>query len=132
MHLEVDALYGAPGLRSARFGGNGATNEDRIALLLIDLARTRDQERRARFVCVMAIVDSNMTTLNLAQGICEGRIADNPSGSGGFGYDSIFIPDGYQLTFAELPWEVKSRVSHRARALEVTRQFLMDLLKVVA
>lgn len=128
--LEVDALDGAPGVRSARFGGNRATNDDRITLLLSDLARTRDQGRRARFICVMAIVDRNLTTLNLAQGICEGRIADTPAGSGGFGYDPIFIPDGYQLTFAELPVEVKNKISHRAKALAATRQFLTHLLNV--
>ncbi|MGI9166957.1 MAG: RdgB/HAM1 family non-canonical purine NTP pyrophosphatase [Pyrinomonadaceae bacterium] len=128
--LEVDRLDGAPGLRSARFGGNRATDEDRIGLLLADLARTRDQGRRARFVCVMVIVDPNLTTLNLAEGICEGRIADMPAGSGGFGYDPIFIPYGYQLTFAELPVEVKNKISHRAQALAATREFLTHLFTV--
>ena len=122
--LEVDALNGAPGVGSARFGGVRATYEDRMALLLSDLAKTQDQERRARFVCVMAIVDRNLTTLNLAQGICEGRIADTPAGSGGFGYDPIFVPDGFRLTFGELPAELKNKISHRAKALEATRQFL--------
>ncbi len=76
----------------------------------------------------MAIVDRNLTTLNLAQGICEGRIADTPAGSGGFGYDPIFVPDGFRLTFGELPAELKNKISHRAKALEATRQFLKHFL----
>ena len=125
--LEVEALGGGPGLKSARFGGAGATNDERIALLLSDLARTCDQERRARFVCVMVIADSS-TALNLAQGVCEGRIALVPAGSGGFGYDSIFVPDGHQLTFGQLSEDIKNQISHRAKALREIHQFLTGLL----
>ena len=121
--LEVDALGGGPGLKSARFGGAGTTNDERIALLLSDLARTRDQRRRARFVCVMIIADAS-NTLTLAQGVCEGRIAAAPAGSGGFGYDSIFVPDGHQLTFGQLAADIKNEISHRAKALREIHQFL--------
>ena len=125
--LEVDALGGGPGLKSARFGGAGTTNDERIALLLSDLARTRDQRRRARFVSVMIIADASHT-LTLAQGVCEGRIAPAPAGSGGFGYDSIFVPDGHQLTFGQLAADIKNEISHRAKALREIRQFLTRLL----
>ena len=125
--LEVDALGGGPGLKSARFGGAGTTNDERIALLLSDLARTRDQERRARFVCVMVIADAS-TTLCVAHGVCEGRIATTPAGSGGFGYDSIFVPDGHNLTFGQLSADIKNQISHRAKALQEIRQFLAGLL----
>jgi len=124
--LEVQALGGGPGLKSARFGGVGITNDERIALLLSDLASTTDQERRARFVCVMVIADPS-TTLCVEHGVCEGRIATAPAGSGGFGYDSIFIPDGHQLTFGQLSADVKNDISHRAKALQEIRQFLAGL-----
>jgi len=121
--LEVQALGGGPGLKSARFGGAGITNDERIELLLSDLARTSDQERRARFVCTMVIADAS-TTVCVAQGVCEGRIATARAGSGGFGYDSIFVPDGHQLTFAQLSADIKNEISHRARALQEIRKFL--------
>lgn len=129
--LEVEALDAGPGLRSARLGGESVTNDERIALLLSHLGRTGDQERRARFVSIMVIVGRNLRTLSVAEGVCNGRIADSPAGSRGFGYDSIFIPDGYQQTFGELPPGVKNKISHRAQALETIRQFLAAAFKVV-
>ena len=127
--LEVAALNGAPGLRSARFGGGEASDDDRISLLLSELAETQDRERRARFVCVMAIVDPTLRAIKISQGLCEGRIAETRAGSGGFGFDPVFVPDSYRMTFAELPIEVKNRISHRAQALRSTRDFLTQLLK---
>lgn len=127
--LEVAALKGAPGLRSARFGGCEASDDDRVSLLLSELEETQDRERRARFVCVMAIVAPTLRTMNVSQGLCEGRIAETRAGSGGFGFDPIFVPDGYRMTFAELPIEVKDRISHRAQALRSIRDFLTQLLK---
>ena len=123
--LEVEALGGAPGVFSARYGGPDATDAERIDLLLAALKRSGDANRRARFVCVIAIADSQAKLLELFTGTCEGRIAHEPRGSGGFGYDPVFVPDGYQQTFGELPSELKQRISHRARALQAALPFLL-------
>jgi XTP/dITP diphosphohydrolase len=115
--LEVEALGGAPGVISARYAGEHATDADRRQLLLSELAKTGSQNRRARFVCAIAVANPNGDVLNVSEGICEGTITFAPRGSNGFGYDPLFIPDGYDQTFAELSDEVKNQISHRARAL---------------
>ena len=125
--LEVAALGGAPGVFSARYAGTNASDADRRVLLLSELAKTSDTERRARFVSVVAIASPDGEVLNVSEGICEGTITFAPRGSGGFGYDPLFVPDGYDQTFAELPDTVKNRISHRARALLNTREFLSQL-----
>ena len=122
--LEVDALDGAPGVFSARYAGKGASDADRRALLLSELAKTRDPNRRARFVAVVAIATPSGEILNVSEGTCEGIIALSSRGTGGFGYDPLFIPDGHDQTFAELPDTIKNQISHRARALMLTKQFL--------
>jgi XTP/dITP diphosphohydrolase len=125
--LEVEALGGAPGVFSARYAGAHASDADRRALLLSELAKTGDTARRARFVAVVAIATPNGDILNLSEGICEGTITHAPRGAGGFGYDPLFIPGGHDQTFAELPDTIKNQVSHRARALMGTREFLSQL-----
>ena len=115
--LAVDALNGAPGVRSARYAGREATYAERMSKLLGELDATGDEERRARFVCVIAVADPAADTLHTFEGACEGRIARAPRGTSGFGYDPLFIPDGHERTFGELPQEVKHTLSHRARAL---------------
>jgi len=125
--LEVAALGGAPGVFSARYAGANASDADRRALLLSELVKTCDTNRGARFVAVVAIANPNGTVLNLSEGICEGSITFAPRGTGGFGYDPLFIPDGYNQTFAELPDTVKNLISHRARALMGTKDFLSQL-----
>jgi XTP/dITP diphosphohydrolase len=122
--LEVAALNGAPGVFSARYAGAHASDADRRALLLSELAKTGDTDRRARFVAVVAIATPSGEILNLSDGVCEGKIAFSPRGTGGFGYDPLFIPEGYDQTFAELPDTIKNLISHRARALLGTREFL--------
>jgi XTP/dITP diphosphohydrolase len=122
--LVVDALGGAPGVYSARYGGRGISYAERMALLLEALGATGDAERRARFVCVIALADPRTGGVETFEGVCEGRIAEAPSGAGGFGYDPLFIPEGYAQSFGELPPEVKQGLSHRARALSKARQFL--------
>jgi XTP/dITP diphosphohydrolase len=122
--LEVTALANAPGIFSARYAGENASDADRRELLLSELAKTGDQDRRARFVAVVAIANADGAVLNVAEGICEGAITFAPRGSGGFGYDPLFVPNGYDQTFAELPDNVKNGISHRARALLKTREFL--------
>lgn len=124
--LEVDALGGAPGVLSARYAGAGATDAERNALLLTELGRASDAERRARFVCVIAIADAEGRIQHLSTGVCEGRIALEPVGANGFGYDPLFIPDGYEQTFGQLSPEIKRGISHRARALGGARAFLLE------
>lgn len=131
--LEVEALGGAPGIFSARYaGGANASDAERIAHLLAELSRTGDTERRARFVCVIAITDPGARLVNTSTGTCDGRIAPAPRGGNGFGYDPVFIPDGYQQSFGELSSEIKRRISHRARALDAARPFLLDYSRSTA
>lgn len=125
--LEVDALGGAPGIYSARYAGADASDRERIELLLSELALTADTDRRARFICAISLSDPAGRILNVSTGICEGRITHRPRGEHGFGYDPVFIPDGYEQTFGELTSEVKQFISHRARALVKTREFLLKL-----
>ena len=124
--LEVNWLEGEPGLRSARFGAG--SDKDRVELLLAKLIGAANGDRRARFVSVVAIVHPTVGVLNVAEGECRGRINHAPLGSNGFGYDPVFVPDGYELTFAQLPNEVKARISHRAKSLALTKAFLTELL----
>jgi XTP/dITP diphosphohydrolase len=119
--LEVAALGGAPGVFSARYAGENATDADRRNLLLSELT---GNDRRARFVSVVAIARANGEVLNISEGICDGTIPFSARGSNGFGYDPLFVPDGYSQTFAELPDTVKNLISHRARALSHTKLFL--------
>lgn len=130
--LEVDALDGRPGVFSARFGGTDASDEDRIELLLSELSRHSHSKRSARFVCCMAIAGwqsgkeypDEPDLLTVVESKCEGVIASVPNGTNGFGFDPVFIPDGYKQTFADLPNEVKARISHRAKALAQVCRFL--------
>lgn len=115
--LEVDALGGAPGVRSARFAGETASDEANNAKLLRQLEGRTGAERSARFRCCLVLI-SPAGTEEVFEGVCEGRIAERPAGSEGFGYDPLFVPAGYEATFAELGAPVKNRISHRARAWE--------------
>ena len=126
--LEVDPLGGAPGVHSARYAGADASPGKKIARLLDELAKidAKSDQRRARFRCVLAVARGGRV-LATFEGVVEGKIAERPRGSHGFGYDPIFIPDGFEQTFAELPEEVKSNISHRAKAI---RKFQADLPKL--
>ena len=116
--LEVDALGGAPGIYSARYAGANATSRDKIDKLLRELARVRaiGDGRLARFRCVVALA-RNGDLLGTFEGTVEGRIADEARGDAGFGYDPIFVPDGFEQTFGELPAQLKNAISHRAKAI---------------
>jgi len=114
--LEVDALGGRPGVRSARYAGQGATDATNNAKLLDELSDVADESRTARFHCVIVVVDSGGHELALAEGACEGRIGREPKGAHGFGYDPLFIPEGFTETMAELGPETKNEISHRAKA----------------
>src|SRR5271154_3192658 len=116
--LEVDALGGAPGVLSARFAGVSASDADNNALLLERMADTALPQRSARYRCVLALVrGADDPAPLMAEGSWEGLIGLAPVGHGGFGYDPLFVPAGMTGTAAELPIEVKNRLSHRALAL---------------
>jgi len=125
--LEVEALGGAPGVRSARYVGKGASDAARIERLLAELATLDGGKRTARFVSAIAIANPEGVVLSTSIGICAGRIAFTASGASGFGYDPIFIPNGYEQTFAELDSDTKNRISHRTHALSDARNFLINL-----
>jgi XTP/dITP diphosphohydrolase len=125
--LEVDALGGAPGIFSARYGREGASNADRTERLLSELSMIPAAARSARFVSAVAIANSQGQILNVSVGTCEGQIDFAARGLGGFGYDPVFIPRGYDKTFAELESAIKNQISHRARALSGTTEFLRTL-----
>ncbi|HEY0430107.1 MAG TPA: RdgB/HAM1 family non-canonical purine NTP pyrophosphatase [Pyrinomonadaceae bacterium] len=122
--LEVDALGGAPGVFSARYAGKNAGDAEKIAKLLGELGET--SARRARFVCAVALADEAGDIKFQATGVCNGVIALTSSGVKGFGYDPIFVPDGFDQTFGELSGEVKQKISHRARAMKKIIQYLRD------
>jgi XTP/dITP diphosphohydrolase len=123
--LEVDALGGRPGVRSARYAGEGASDAHNNAKLLAELAGIPDSGRGARYRCVIAFVrNSEDPAPLLSQGSWEGRIALAPRGSGGFGYDSLFIPRGQSITAAQMSAQDKNSVSHRGLALaQLLREF---------
>lgn len=118
--LEVDALDGRPGPHSARYGGAGLDDAGRVAKLLDELAGTAAKARGARFVCIAAVATPD-GKVEVARGECAGTILTSPHGDGGFGYDPVFRPGGYDVSMAELPAETKNRISHRARAFVALR-----------
>ena len=122
--LEVDALGGAPGVRSARFAGPVANDLSNLELLLEKLAGVA--ERSARFRCVIAVA-ANGRLLESFDGACEGRIIDAPRGKHGFGYDPVFVPEGHSETFAEIGSAIKNQISHRANALQRALEWLKRL-----
>jgi XTP/dITP diphosphohydrolase len=131
--LEVDVLDGKPGVFSARFAGENASDQQRIEKLLAALAHG-DHKRTARFVCCMALAGCELKEhqvgrdgpqlLRVTEGRCEGAIATEAQGANGFGFDPVFVPAGYDATFAELPSTLKRQISHRALALAAMRDFL--------
>jgi XTP/dITP diphosphohydrolase len=121
--IEVAALGGLPGVRSARFGGPGLDDRGRVAHLLGRLELVPDDERGARFVCVIALVSPDGTE-TLVEGMCEGRITRAPRGAGGFGYDPVFFYPPLGGTFGELSDAQKAIVSHRGRAAAAARAAL--------
>ncbi len=121
--LEVAALGGEPGVQSARYAGEGASDEERIALLLSRLKDVPWEERRARFRCVIAIAEPQ-GNVRLAEGEVGGFITYEPRGGGGFGYDPVFYVPELGRSMAELAPEEKNRISHRARAASAARRLL--------
>ena len=118
--LEVEALNGAPGVYSARYAGEQRNSEDNIDLLLKNLANI--ENRKARFKTVITFIRLN--EIHQFEGVVEGTILKERRGKGGFGYDSIFLPDGFQKSMAEMSMDEKNKISHRARAMENFVEFL--------
>ena len=124
--LEVDALGGLPGVRSARFAGDSATDEENLRKLLKSLEAVPSDERGARFrtVAIVAFPDGKEL---VTEGVANGMIAEVPRGSGGFGYDSLFVPDeGTGLSFAEMSETEKNLISHRGKAFRLLAQLLQS------
>ena len=121
--IEVDALGGAPGPRSARYAGEDATDEENLRTLIAAIAGVPSAGRTARYRCI-AVARHDGRELS-AEGVCEGTLLARPRGTGGFGYDPIFVPAGWDRTMAELTPEEKNRISHRGRAFRA----LCDLLE---
>ena len=121
--LEVAALGGAPGVYSARYAGEDGNTPKNNALLLKNLEGVAD--RRAQFTCAVALIAPDGTEKTV-EGHCPGTILTAPAGAGGFGYDPLFVPDGYTKTFAELSPEEKNAISHRGRALALAKKIIVE------
>ncbi len=126
--LEVDALDGAPGVYTARYGGLGLSSEERCKLLLRNLDGIPRSQRTARFCCAIALAGVDGHILATSSGVVEGIIAVEPAGEGGFGYDPIFFLPELNLTMAQLPPHTKHGLSHRGRALQALEPQLRMLL----
>lgn len=125
--LEVKYLDGAPGVYSARFSGKGATyksNNRKLLKLLKDVPLVK---RKACFRCVIAVADKGRV-IGVAEGVCSGKIGFKPKGRSGFGYDPVFIPDGYRKTFAEMNPALKNKISHRSKALAKAKKIILKYL----
>jgi XTP/dITP diphosphohydrolase len=121
--IEVDALGGAPGPRSARYAGEGASDEENLRMLIRAVAGVPAAGRTARYRCVAAVAWPDGPEV-WAEGTSEGTLLSKPRGTGGFGYDPIFVPEGWDRTMAELTLEEKDRISHRGRAFRALRDLL--------
>ena len=128
--LQVEALGGAPGIYSARFGPANSDFDEKIRFLLQELDKSGSQNRSARFVAAVSFASPKGEIVYSTEGICRGSIAEKPFGKMGFGYDPIFIPDGFSQSFGQLPAELKNEMSHRARALRKFIRYLADFMGV--
>jgi XTP/dITP diphosphohydrolase len=126
--LEVDALGGKPGVRSARFARAKATDKENNEKLLKLLSNIPDKDRSARFVCTLVLTRKGQL-LEVFEGAVKGKIIDSPRGKNGFGYDPLFVPKGYQETFAEMAAAEKNKISHRAMALKKLKRSIRKYMK---
>ena len=124
--LEVDLLNGDPGVYSSRYAGDAQDDQENIRKLLKQLNGASGEERTARFRCVMVLKGPDYAE-RIVSGTCSGSIAFEPRGSKGFGYDPIFIPDGFSKTFAEIEPSVKNDISHRGKALQALKEELYEI-----
>ena len=128
--LEIAALDNAPGVLSARYGGDETSFHQKMSMLLGEMELAKNLCRDARFVCSMALANGQGGILATAEGVCEGKIADAPRGNRGFGYDPMFIPAGFEETFGELADDIKREISHRARASVKIMRYLLGFIAV--
>ena len=126
--LEVFYLNKAPGVYSSRYAGTDASYADNCRKLLANMKGVAPRRRNAQFRCVLALVAPGINPI-FAEGVCPGVITETPRGDAGFGYDPVFLPDGFQQTFAEMPLDVKNGISHRGKALEKMRELLQANLQ---
>lgn len=122
--LEVEALGGKPGVKSARYAGESANDEDNINKLLREMHNIPHNRRNARFVCCIALVFPDGEE-RVFWGFVRGNITEYPKGTSGFGYDPVFVPEGYKITFAEMKPDEKDRISHRREAIDKLKKFLL-------
>lgn len=123
--LIVDALDGRPGVYSARYAGEPTNDEKNNEKLLSELIEIKESARTARFISVLALARPSEDTI-LVEGFCEGKIAFHAKGDSGFGYDPIFIPDGYDMSMAQLGEDEKNKISHRYHSLKKLKQYLRE------
>ena len=134
--LEINGLEGLPGPMSARFGGEHASDSDRISKLLLLLNERRVQDRSARFVCCLTLAgspgsvsDQDPRVITIIRDELRGQIVSEPRGFNGFGYDPVFVPNGFSNTLGELSTETKNKISHRAKALAQMKAFLTSWIR---
>jgi XTP/dITP diphosphohydrolase len=125
--IEVDFLNGEPGVISAVYAGENATDDENNRKLLKLLEGVPIENRTARFRCVIVYVDGDVE--KVFEGVTEGKVIFEPLGDGGFGYDPLFVPDGFDLTFAQMPKDLKNRISHRAKAIKKFAEFISEILQ---
>jgi len=128
--LEVRSLGGRPGVHTARYGGPHTSFDEKMRLLLREM-ESAGNDRTARFVCAVSVADELGRNLISTVGICDGHIATEQRGSLGFGYDPIFVPDGYEQTFGELSADIKQKISHRSRSFAQIIPFLRDFIAIM-
>ncbi len=124
--LEVFYLNGRPGVRSARYAGDAATDEENNEKLLSEMRGVAPRRRKCQFRAVLALVAN--TYKELSEGVCPGKLVESPRGSNGFGYDPIFLPDGFLQTYAQLTSDQKNTISHRARAYQQMNEIILRKL----
>ena len=129
--LQVDCLGGEPGVYSARYAGENATDDDNVIKLLSKLKEIPEEKRTARFACAMCLIFPDGKKIESFAVSCEGYILNEKRGENGFGYDPIFVPAGETRTFAEMSQEEKNQISHRARALKKALEFIEDEMSVL-
>jgi XTP/dITP diphosphohydrolase len=128
--LSIDHLGGRPGVLSARYAGPSAADADRIEKVLSEMKSAKDEMRSARFICAISLATENGEIVSTVEGQSEGAITNSARGSGGFGYDPIFQPVGFDKTFAELAPEIKNSISHRADAISKMIPFLRGFFEI--
>jgi XTP/dITP diphosphohydrolase len=124
--IEVEALHGAPGVISARYAGENASDKERVSFLLSQLKDVPQEKRTARFYCVIAVAQPD-GKVDFCDGECKGLITLKPCGANGFGYDPIFYMPEFGKTMAELPSDIKNQISHRARAAQKAKLLLLKM-----